>query len=329
MENQHVLMPVSKLVHYLRMHCHAGMTGAFYIATDQGHWGEFLLEKGKIVGIRYRALRGIKALQLLRRSAKQGKYSFNTDGLTLEGSAKDGEVLPETEKVLQFLARPPSPEADTKPPSEAGGTAARTAQNATAAAAQRRTPAARPAPAGSAPSSRPQPSQRTPAPPPSERVQNEELRRRQRIRELHGRAGVERRNERAAPPPPSGDKLVAAYTVLVVEDSIISRKVITNTLVPRGYRITEAGDGFQALAQLSNEKPDLVLLDLILPGMDGYKVLSHMKKKPEFAAIPVIILTSRDTLFDKLKGKMSGSDEYLTKPFSSVELVDKVAKYLK
>jgi twitching motility two-component system response regulator PilG len=153
--------------------------------------------------------------------------------------------------------------------------------------------------------------------------------------ELRSKAGIQSRAEQRAranqqaAAARGGAAEGAGRTVLVVEDSVISRKVINNTLSPRGYRITEAADGFQALAQLTNEKPDLVLLDLILPGMDGYKVLSHMKKKPEFESIPVIILTSRDTLFDKLKGKMSGSDEYLTKPFSSVELVDKVSKYIK
>ena len=97
MENQHVLMPFSKVIHYLRMHCHAGLTGAFYLATDQGHWGEFLLDQGRIVASRYRALRGIKALQLLRRSAAQAKYSFNPEGFKLEDRSKDSEVLPETE----------------------------------------------------------------------------------------------------------------------------------------------------------------------------------------------------------------------------------------
>lgn len=298
-------MPFSKVIHYLRMHCHAGMTGAFYLVTDQGHWGEFLINRGKVVTVRYRALRGIKALQLLRRSATQAKYSFNTDGFKLDDRAKDGEVLPETEKILQFLAKPP--EANSGDEGKAG--AARSSAPPPKASQADRKPAAAPA--------------RKPAT--------------DRQAELRSRAGIPSRDERmarqAAEAAKTRDKGGAAaangYTVLVVEDSIISRKVISNTLSPRGYRIIEAGDGFQALAQLTNEKPDLVLLDLILPGMDGYKVLSHMKKKPEFEGIPVIILTSRDTLFDKLKGKMSGSDEYLTKPFSSVELVDRVSKYLK
>lgn len=116
--------------------------------------------------------------------------------------------------------------------------------------------------------------------------------------------------------------------VLVVEDSAISRKVIVRALSDKGYDIIETEDGFQALAALGNAIPDLVLLDLVLPGIDGYKVLAHMKKRPECASIPVIILTSRDTLLDKLRGKMSEADEYLTKPFSPLELLEKVEKHL-
>ncbi len=131
----------------------------------------------------------------------------------------------------------------------------------------------------------------------------------------------------AAPIAPAPEQSVAKK-VLVVEDSTTSRKVITLTLRQRGLTVVEAKDGFEALAQLNNEKPDLVLLDLILPGIDGYKILSHIRKREDFADIPVIILTSRDTLFDKIKGKVSGSDEYLTKPFSPQALMEKVAHYL-
>lgn len=117
--------------------------------------------------------------------------------------------------------------------------------------------------------------------------------------------------------------------ILVVEDSGLIRKSIVQTLTENHYKVVEAKDGYEALAQLSNEQPDLVLLDLILPKIDGYEVLSRMKKKTSFKDIPVIVLTSRDTLFDKLKGKMSGSDEYLTKPFEKADLLTIIHKYLK
>lgn len=122
--------------------------------------------------------------------------------------------------------------------------------------------------------------------------------------------------------------VVAKKTILVVEDSAISRKVIVRTLADKNYEIIETEDGFQALAALGNATPDIVLLDLVLPGIDGYKVLAHMRKKPECADVPVIILTARDTLLDKLRGKMSDADEYLTKPFSPADLLERVEKHL-
>jgi len=132
----------------------------------------------------------------------------------------------------------------------------------------------------------------------------------------------------AAPAAATAKKTGAKKTILVVEDSAISRKVIARTLAEKNYEIIETEDGFQALAALGNAIPDLVLLDLVLPGIDGYKVLAHMKKKPECANIPVIILTSRDTLLDKLRGKMSEADEYLTKPFSPNDLLERVERHL-
>lgn len=116
--------------------------------------------------------------------------------------------------------------------------------------------------------------------------------------------------------------------ILVVDDSPLSRKVILNVFARKSYDITEAQDGFDALNKLEQSVPDLVLLDLILPKKDGYEVLSTMKKSEALKNIPVIMLTSRDALMDKLKGKMSATDEYLTKPVQADDLMEKVKKYL-
>lgn len=116
--------------------------------------------------------------------------------------------------------------------------------------------------------------------------------------------------------------------ILVVEDSNMARKSIVQMLSAQGYETIEAVDGFDALGKLGQNKVDLVMLDLILPKMDGYAVLNAMKKEKEYKHIPVIVLTSRDALFDKLKGKMSGTDEYLTKPVKPDELLSKLQKYL-
>ncbi len=116
--------------------------------------------------------------------------------------------------------------------------------------------------------------------------------------------------------------------VLVVEDSSTTRKVITITLSQRGYEIIEARDGLEALSRLNEEKPDLILLDIILPKMDGYKILSIIKSNAVFKDIPVIMLTSRDGFMHKMKGKLAGSQAYLTKPFDPKVLVETIERYL-
>lgn len=116
--------------------------------------------------------------------------------------------------------------------------------------------------------------------------------------------------------------------VLVVEDSSTTRKVITITLSQKGYEIIEARDGLEALSRLNEEKPDLILLDIILPKMDGYKILSIIKSNAVFKDIPVIMLTSRDGFMHKMKGKLAGSAAYLTKPFDPNVLVETIERHL-
>ncbi|WP_166404732.1 response regulator [Desulfonema ishimotonii] len=127
------------------------------------------------------------------------------------------------------------------------------------------------------------------------------------------------------PPPP---RQAEKKKILVVEDSSTTRKVITITLSQKGYDIIEARDGLEALSRLNEEKPDLILLDIILPKMDGYKILSIIKSNAVFKEIPVIMLTSRDGFMHKVKGKLAGSAAYLTKPFDPTMLVETIEKYL-
>ncbi len=116
--------------------------------------------------------------------------------------------------------------------------------------------------------------------------------------------------------------------ILVVEDSRVARIVLCKFLQDYGYDVVEAGNGRSALSQLAVDTPDLVILDLILPDIDGYEIFHQMKDDERTREIPVIILTSRDSLVDKLRGRMSGSDEYVTKPFKNEILLDKLKKYL-
>ena len=117
-------------------------------------------------------------------------------------------------------------------------------------------------------------------------------------------------------------------SVLVVEDSPTTRKVLSLTLAKNGFQIQEAGDGLEALSRLSEKKPDLILLDILLPRMDGYEILALIRRNPELKNIPVVMLTSKDGLINKMKGRLAGSNAYLTKPFDPKELVSTVEKYL-
>jgi len=118
-------------------------------------------------------------------------------------------------------------------------------------------------------------------------------------------------------------------TVLVVEDSSTTRAVVKTTLGQKGYRVVEAADGLEALSKLGAVRPDLILLDIILPKMDGYQILAAIKKKQTLKDIPVIMLTAKDKVMDKVKGKLAGSSEYLTKPFDPNELLTVATKYLR
>ena len=116
--------------------------------------------------------------------------------------------------------------------------------------------------------------------------------------------------------------------ILVVEDSATTRKVIAITLNRSGYRVMEAGDGMEALRKISEERPNLIMLDVILPKMDGYKILAIIKKNEEFKDIPVIMLTSKDGFLNKMKGRMSGATAYLTKPFNPDKMLEEIKKHI-
>ena len=95
-----------------------------------------------------------------------------------------------------------------------------------------------------------------------------------------------------------------------------------------GFETIEARDGLEALSRLNENSPDLILLDIILPKMDGYKVLSFIKESPEYKDIPVIMLTSKDGFMSKAKGRFSGSAAYITKPFDPEKLVETIVNHL-
>ncbi len=117
-------------------------------------------------------------------------------------------------------------------------------------------------------------------------------------------------------------------TVLVVDDSPTIRKVVELTLKREKIRVLGAPDGLAALAIIADESPDLILLDIMLPRMDGYQICQIVRKNPDYKKLPIVMLSGKDGLFDKLRGRLAGSTEYLTKPFDPDELVKCVRKHL-
>ncbi len=116
------------------------------------------------------------------------------------------------------------------------------------------------------------------------------------------------------------------YLVLVVDDSYTIKKMIDMTLTKNGYKTVTADNGFYALALAYEYKPDLIILDVSMPKMNGYETCRVLKKHPVFHNVPVLMLSAKDSLDDKMVGKDVGVDEYLTKPFVPQELLDTVAK---
>lgn len=121
---------------------------------------------------------------------------------------------------------------------------------------------------------------------------------------------------------------MAEPVVLVVDDSPTVRKIVQLTLQRERIRVVTAGDGLSALSAVADAQPDLILLDIMLPHMDGYNICHLVRNNPEYRDLPIIMLSGKDGIFDKMRGKLAGSTEYITKPFDSAELMQTVRRYL-
>ena len=115
--------------------------------------------------------------------------------------------------------------------------------------------------------------------------------------------------------------------VLVIDDSNTIRRSAEIFLKQGGYDVLLAEDGFDALSKVNDNEPDLIFCDILMPRLDGYQTCAIIKRNAKFAAVPVIMLSSKDGLFDKARGRMVGSEAYLTKPFTKVQLLDAVESY--
>lgn len=116
--------------------------------------------------------------------------------------------------------------------------------------------------------------------------------------------------------------------ILIVEDEKTLLKLESILLKSKGYQVVGAASGTEALAVVQREKPDLVLLDVMLPGIDGFKVCARLKGAPETKDIPIVMLTARTRQEDIARGRDAGANEYITKPFQSAQVTRVIARLL-
>ncbi len=119
----------------------------------------------------------------------------------------------------------------------------------------------------------------------------------------------------------------AVVKVLVIDDSNTIRRSAEIFLRQGGHEVVLAEDGFDALAKVNDHVPQIVFCDILMPRLDGYQTCAIIKRNPRFAHVPVIMLSSKDGLFDKARGRMVGAEDYLTKPFTKEQLLRAVEQF--
>ena len=118
-------------------------------------------------------------------------------------------------------------------------------------------------------------------------------------------------------------------TILVIDDDPLIRRIVNKTLTAHGYRVLETSSGAEGLALAQRQPPDLILLDLMMPGMDGYEVCAQLRQNSRTANVPVLMLTALDQTDAKVRGLQTGADDYITKPFNLDELQTRIEAHLR
>jgi twitching motility two-component system response regulator PilG len=120
---------------------------------------------------------------------------------------------------------------------------------------------------------------------------------------------------------------ISGLKVMVIDDSKTIRRTAESLLKNAGCEVLTATDGFEALAMIADNRPDVIFVDIMMPRLDGYQTCALIKNNAEFKHTPVIMLSSKDGLFDRARGRIVGSEQYLTKPFTKNELLDAIKEY--
>jgi len=129
-------------------------------------------------------------------------------------------------------------------------------------------------------------------------------------------------------PNPQNNVASKRPVVLVVDDSKTVRRSASGFLTDLGLSVVTASDGFEALAKVVDCKPSMVFVDIMMPRLDGYQTCALIKNNAEFRDIPVIMLSSKDGLFDRARGRVAGADDHLAKPFDATQMAEAVEKHL-
>ncbi len=116
--------------------------------------------------------------------------------------------------------------------------------------------------------------------------------------------------------------------VMVIDDSKTIRRTAETLLKKEGCEVITATDGFEALAKIADHHPDVIFIDIMMPRLDGYQTCALIKNNSSFRGTPVIMLSSKDGLFDRARGRIVGSEQYLTKPFTRDELLGAIRRHL-
>jgi twitching motility two-component system response regulator PilG len=116
--------------------------------------------------------------------------------------------------------------------------------------------------------------------------------------------------------------------VMVIDDSKTIRRSAETLLKKVGCEVVTAIDGFEALAKITEHKPDIIFVDIMMPRLDGYQTCALIKNNQKFKATPVIMLSSKDSIFDRARGRIVGSEKYLTKPFSKEDLINAITTHV-
>jgi twitching motility two-component system response regulator PilG len=126
----------------------------------------------------------------------------------------------------------------------------------------------------------------------------------------------------------SRENVLSGLKVLVIDDSKTIRRTAETLLTKEGCEVFTAEDGFDALAKIADHRPDVIFVDIMMPRLDGYQTCSLIKHNRVFKDTPVIMLSSKDGLFDRARGRLVGSEQYLTKPFTKDELLGAIQRYV-